>query len=431
MKEEVYYKLHVVDASKRKRAIRDNINKKKTYHKESFRIKGKFKQVPIIVLPIDLPTYHLNNGRTRAEQRNYIVENSKKDDFFEKNQENNVQQKIQHEILLRASKDPTANIFTELKKAITREGFREDSPLLLESNGIVINGNRRLAAIRELYRSDVKTFDKFKQVPCAIIEEHLSPQNIKEIENYLQVKKENKQEYDWISLSLEIKNERERLQLTNKQIAVNMGKSEQEVERFYNLINVINTCLEEDWKKPGEYDLIMKQEQLWKNTEERAFRTRNPAEKAAIYKVARMISVNSTKLGDRAYRFAAVLQKKNNLNETVDYFADRYKIKAPKIQSDKKSEDPLDKIEIAKGAINISVVNKLPVKKHTEEVILQAFDHLSDKSDKKAALKYSRDLLNKVTILEQLSMEKKFRHEIVQNLKRLVKKAQSIINKIS
>ena len=52
MKEEVYYKLHVVDASKRKRAIRDNINKKKTYHKESFRIKGKFKQVPIIVLPI-------------------------------------------------------------------------------------------------------------------------------------------------------------------------------------------------------------------------------------------------------------------------------------------------------------------------------------------------------------------------------------------
>jgi hypothetical protein len=124
------------------------------------------------------------------------------------------------------------------------------------------------------------------------------------------------------------------------------------------------------------------------------------------------------------------LQKKNNLNETVNYLADRYKIKEPKIQSNKKSEDPLDKIEIGKGAINISVVNKLPVKKHTEEVIIQAFDHLGDKSDKKAALKYSQDLLNKITVLEQFSMEKKFRNEILQNLKRVIKKAQSIINKI-
>ena len=206
MKEEIRYKINVVDTSKRRRTIKDNIEKKKSYHKESFRIKGKFKQVPIITLHIDLPVYHLNNGRTRAEQRNYIVENNKKDDFFEKNQENNAQQRIQHEILVRASKDSTANIFAELKKS---KDFREDSPLLLESNGMVINGNRRLAALRELYKSDVKTFNRFKEIPCAIIVEHLSAQNIKEIENYLQVKKENKQEYDWVSLALEIKNERD------------------------------------------------------------------------------------------------------------------------------------------------------------------------------------------------------------------------------
>ena len=47
--------------------------------------------------------------------------------------------------------------------------------------------------------------------------------------------------------------------------------------------------------------------------------------------------------------------------------------------------------------------------------------HLSDSSDKKAALKYSQDLLNKVTVLEQLTMDKKYRSEILQNLKRLIK----------
>jgi len=427
MKEEIRYKINVVDTSKRRRTIKDNIEKKKSYHKESFRIKGKFKQVPIITLHIDLPVYHLNNGRTRAEQRNYIVENNKKDDFFEKNQENNAQQRIQHEILVRASKDSTANIFAELKKS---KDFREDSPLLLESNGMVINGNRRLAALRELYKSDVKTFNRFKEIPCAIIVEHLSAQNIKEIENYLQVKKENKQEYDWVSLALEIKNERDRLNLTNKQIAVNMGKNEQEVERYYNLINVIDTCLEEDWKKPGEYDLIMKQEQLWKNTEERAFRTKNPAEKAAIYRFARMISLNSTKLGDRAYKFASVLQKKKHLKTAVNYLADRYHVKTPKIKSDKKSDDPLDVIEPNRDIINISTVNKLPIKKNTEEVILQTADHLTDAGDKRAALKYSQDLLNKISTLSGLPMDKKFRSEIVQNLRRLIKKAQSIIDKI-
>ena len=107
---------------------------------------------------------------------------------------------------------------------------------------------------------------------------------------------------------------------------------------------------------------------------------------------------------------------------------DRYRIDK---KSDKKSDDPLDVIKPIKGQINISVVNKLPVKKNTEEVIRQTFDHLSDSSDKRAALKYSQDLVSKIMTLEALPMDKKYRSEIIQNLKRLIKKAQSIINKIS
>ena len=46
-----------------------------------------------------------------------------------------------------------------------------------------------------------------------------------------------------------------------------MGRTEPEIERLYNLITVIDNCLENDHKSPGDYDKVKNQEQLWKNTE--------------------------------------------------------------------------------------------------------------------------------------------------------------------
>ena len=39
------------------------------------------------------------------------------------------------------------------------------------------------AAIREIYQSDQKKYEKFKRVPCAVIEEFLDDRTVKEIEN--------------------------------------------------------------------------------------------------------------------------------------------------------------------------------------------------------------------------------------------------------
>ena len=42
-------------------------------------------------------------------------------------------------------------------------------------------------------------------------------------------------------------------------------------------------------------------------------------QKDLIYKIARIISVNSGKFGDRDYKIAAALQKKNNLKQVLNY----------------------------------------------------------------------------------------------------------------
>ena len=207
MKEEIRFKVNVEDINKRKRIIRENLKHKPDY-KGPFQIKGQYKNCPVVHLDIKIPVYHLNNGRTREGQRTYIIQNNKSDKFFENGQENNSQQRIQHNILYKLSQDSTANIFIELKKS---NSFREDAPLLVDSNGMLINGNRRLAAIRELYQSDETKYTKFRTLPCAIIEEHLSDVDIKEIENHIQVKRELKADYSWISLCLEVKDEKNRL----------------------------------------------------------------------------------------------------------------------------------------------------------------------------------------------------------------------------
>ena len=236
---------------------------------------------------------------------------------------------------------------------------------------MLINGNRRMAAIRELYKSDVKKYDDFKRIPCAVIEQHLDDKTIKEIENFLQVIKENKQDYNWISLCMEIQDEKKRLGLENKQIAVNMGKSEAEIERYVNLITVIDNCLEVDHKTPGDYSAIKSQEQLWKNTEERANKAKNKGEKDLIYKIARMISVNSGKFGDRDYKIAAALQKKSNLKQVLDYLTSKY----TSIKTEQKRNDPNDPLRGLKrvtisNSIDASVVNQIPVKSEKKNKLI-------------------------------------------------------------
>ena len=427
MKTETLYKPEVIDLLKRKEIIKENL-KKKLSHKESFKIKNKWVACPIVLMDINVPIYHLNNGRTRDAQRSYVKKNNHKDNYFEKGLENTQQQRIQHKILFELSQDSTANIHRELKTSVK---FREDAPLLIDSNGMLINGNRRMAAIRELYKSDVKKYDDFKRIPCAVIEQFLDDKTIKEIENFLQVIKENKQDYNWISLCMEIQDEKKRLGLENKQIAVNMGKTESEIERYFNLISLIDDCLEKDHKTPGDYSIIRSQEQLWKNTIERAEKHKNKGEKDLIYKIGRMISVNSGKFGERDYNIASALQKKNNLKQVLDHLTSRYSsIKLDK-RKEKDENDPMRglKRNVISSKIDSSIVHQIPVKaeKKQIDILLGAVETLEQSGNDKASLNYSDAALTKLETMNGLKFPEKYKKEIKNNLNNVIRKAERLI----
>ncbi len=376
-------------------------------------------------MPIEIPIYHLNNGRTRSAQRSHIIKNNHKDNYFKDALENNKQQGIQHKILVNLAQSSKSNIYAELKR---KAEFRDDSPLLLDSNGVVINGNRRLSSIREIFKSDPKKFHKFKHVPCAIIEQFIDDKQIKQIENHIQVRKEFKQDYDWISLALEVKEEKEVLGVPFSQIAADMGRTEENIKNWYDLITLVDKCLKEDFKDEGNYDLVKNQEQIWKDTITRANKQGiKPAEKDAIFKFARMVSLNSGKFDNRDYSINNALQKKSSLIDAVEFFKKHHKIASDKKKNKVDEDDPLAELN-SNSLLDVSVVDKIPVKKNSADLIKKCIDYLQTKKDFSAALKYSKDALGKIEAMNFMKYPEKDRKEIEKNLNKIVSKCEKIID---
>lgn len=224
---------------------------------------------------------------------------------------------------------------------------------------------------------------------------------------------------------------KKRLGLENKQIGVNMGKSESEIERYYNLITLIDNCLEQDHKTPGDYSVIKNQEQLWKNTIERAEKNKNKGEKDLIYKIARMISVNSGKFGDRDYKIASALQKKNNLKQVLDHLTSRYSsIKLAK-EKVKDENDPLRGLRrvTPSNAIDPSIVDQIPVKaeKKQIDILLGAVETLEQTGNDKASLNYSDAALTKLETMHSLRFPEQYKKQIKNNLNSIIRKAERLI----
>lgn len=154
------------------------------------------KYYPTFYVPITLPKYRLANGRTKARQEEYIAKNADiPEDFFSRDLESESALAIQHELLKELIVKPSdkgKDLLTYFKKN------NQDEPILLDSKGFVINGNRRLCAFRELYYSDPITYKRFENILAVILPSGTEKQ-IDELEARLQIAPDIKEEYSWIA----------------------------------------------------------------------------------------------------------------------------------------------------------------------------------------------------------------------------------------
>src|SRR5262245_3358746 len=149
---------------------------------------GRQKYLPIHVVPLGLPRYRLENGRTTALQAEHLAAHPElPEDFFRADTELEAAQKAQHGILAKLAAGPKP-LLKEFEKNAQSE------PIILSANGYVINGNRRVSVWRSLYETSAKEYQRFANIEAVILP-HCDERELDRIEADLQLKEDLKADY--------------------------------------------------------------------------------------------------------------------------------------------------------------------------------------------------------------------------------------------
>ncbi len=224
-------------------------------------IEGTVQPMDVYNVPLDLPVYRLANGRTRAAQAERIETEGLPSNFFSADPDSSEALDVQHDILSQMVGE----------KSLLRhfEKNSQTEPLYLTPKGYVVNGNRRLCAMRILVARDETKFRHFKQVQVVVL-----PTNddamIRKIEARLQVEPDVRADYTWVALAMMRRNLRE-IPMTDDQIASLHDIKTAEVKKSIDMLEQAEAYLEWAGQK-GKYSQVEKKmyafDQLKKNREQ-------------------------------------------------------------------------------------------------------------------------------------------------------------------
>lgn len=166
--------------------------------------RGANRDLDVKRVPASSLLYRVSNIRTIVRQRELVMVKNVDPSFFSAGEENDLTQQAQHEILLEMSKDSTADIYSKL-----RQSAEQRDPLLVTVRGVVVNGNRRLSAMRDLHAEDPGRFNAFTHVEVAVLPTDTNDDDLSEIETRLQIAPDLRSEYGWIEEALGLQDQTE------------------------------------------------------------------------------------------------------------------------------------------------------------------------------------------------------------------------------
>lgn len=156
--------------------------------------------VPLVDVPAALLVYRLDNGRILWELAEAAQRRKVDVELFRREPESLESQRLLHGLLLDKARDPAAPIYEEL----ARFG-RQTEPLIVGRDGVVVNGNRRLAAMRDLALRDGRRFGHFQTVRAALLPDDATREQLEVIEAALQMAPNLKLEYGWVNRRLKLR----------------------------------------------------------------------------------------------------------------------------------------------------------------------------------------------------------------------------------
>ncbi|MEO8017420.1 MAG: hypothetical protein ABI769_06380 [Pseudomonadota bacterium] len=267
--------------------------------------RGDKTTLKIVSLPVDLPVYRMDNCRTYSDQQDAIAKESLDKNYFAKGQELSSVQSIQHAILAKLAKRETTSI-SSILEVLQKEGQR--GPLLITSTGVVVNGNRRLSAIRELYATDESVNSKWAHIRCLVLPSDTSPDEVDDIEANEQARPQTKLEYDWIGDAQLVRRQVNKGR-TAKQVADQLRRNEADIRNLLQSINEADLYLNEWANKPGQYSLVSGDaEQIFGDLPKRLSGKTVPLQNASRA-IAWSLFENRDKITGRVYAYNAAFGK--------------------------------------------------------------------------------------------------------------------------
>lgn len=151
--------------------------------------RGQRRSLTVIDMPIGLVSYNPDTHRIRAQRSHDLVKEGELID----NPFGGVAQNYLRDLLKGAPEDPSREdpAFIALKESLADHG--QEEPGIITRSGILVNGNTRCAALRELGAESIRV---------AVLPPDTGEDDIRTVELALQLRKDFKREYSFVNFLL-------------------------------------------------------------------------------------------------------------------------------------------------------------------------------------------------------------------------------------
>ena len=302
--------------------------------REFYGFRNRKSDLPFIQVPIELPVYRMANFRTFTDQSDYLSSEEKPENYFSAGQESEEAQQSQHGLLYRLAEKGKSDSIVPVSIVLEKEGQRQ--PLLITANGVVVNGNRRLAAMREIFESDRTKYAAFSHIDVLVLPSDATAEEIVDIEANLQAMPETKLDYDWIGEAQLIKT-LVGLGRTYEQVGNQLNRKDKDISYAIQTLAEADLYLKDSLGTEGAYSEIREDaEQLFRDLP-KLIEGKSEIKKQASRVIAWTLFQNKEKLPSRLYDYNAAIGKL--ADDVLDRVAEELGIDTQRSDAPQQSDD--------------------------------------------------------------------------------------------
>jgi hypothetical protein len=283
-------------------------------------LQSQVRDFPIIKVRINVPKYRMENGRTSSAQVEYLAKHKDaRKDLFSGDPELLDAQEGQHQLLLKLADK------SDLRKKFENTTYKQVDPILLDHNGFVINGNRRLATWRDLFQNGGSEYKHFEYIDVVVLPK-VDDKAIDRLEAELQIEQDIKADYSWDAEANMMLAKQQRENYTNKDLGELYGKKEADVTELLDMRDYASEWLSSRGKE-SMWSIVAGSELAFRRIVTTRAKVGGPGRQDLFKKAAFALIDNPAEVNDSLHD--AINNLGNHIGVIVDKLQKAFNVQAP------------------------------------------------------------------------------------------------------